>query len=205
MKNFLKHVMVAVGLLAGFRLLAEELIRAGLIGDGSLATDWIATLSRIALIPLPISNFGVLIVSLSVLGMLFVLGRKKRDSRKRSPLPPAPPQEVICEKPQTFAHPLSTESHPITKEQVEEEWHSLEEADKETIREMIIQEGLWESDIIALLQARGFLSHNARYDSLAERVSFVQCDFSGYHSILPDYQAHVETILAEDYAEEALA
>ena len=70
---------------------------------------------------------------------------------------------------------------------------------------MIIQEGLWERDIIALLQSRGFLSHHARYDSLAERVSFVQCDFSGHHSLLPDYHAHVETILAEDYAEETLA
>ena len=201
MKNFLKHVAVAVSLLAGFRLLMEELLRAGLIED----TNWMVTLSRIALIPLPISNVEVLVISLSVLGMLFVLERIKRDPRKRIPLSPAPPQEIVQEEQQTFTPPLITDSPTITKEHVEKEWHSLEEADKETIREMVVQEGLWESDIIALLQARGFLSHNARYDSLAERVSFVQCDFAGYHSILPDYQAHIETILAEDYAEETLA
>lgn len=201
MKNILKHVAVAVSLLAGFRLLMEELLRAGLIET----TDWIVPLSRIALIPLPISNVEVLVISLSVLGMLFVLGRIKRDSRKRIPRSPAPPQEIVHEEQQTLPPPLVTDSHTITKEQVEKEWHSLEEADKETIREMVVQEGLWESDIIALLQTRGFLSHNARYDSLAERVSFVQCDFAGYHSILPNYHAHIETILAEDYADEVLA
>jgi len=205
MKNFLKHVAVAVSFLAGFRLLLEELIHTELIGDGALAPDWMETFSRVALVPLPLSNFAVLAVSLGVLGMLFVLGRTKQSSGKRVPLPPTPPQERMRKEPQTFIPPLATDSHPITKKHVEEEWHSLEEADKETIREIVVQAGLWESDIIALLQARGFLSHNARYDSLAERVSFVQCDFAGYHSILPDYQAHVETILVKDYAEETLA
>ena len=204
MKNFLKSIAVVVSFIAVCRLLVEKLLRAGLIVDGDRSTDWLATFSRAILTPLPISHVEVLAVLLSILGMLFVLGRKKRDSRKRVPLSPAPPQEAIGNDPKTFVQPLSADRHSITKEKVEEEWRSLEEADKETVREIVVQAGLWESDIIALLQARGFLSHRARYDSLAERVSFVQCDFAGYHSVLPDYQAHVETILAEDYAEEAL-
>jgi hypothetical protein len=84
---------------------------------------------------------------------------------------------------------------------VSEEWHDLDEVDKEVIREIVSQKGLWENDIVALLQARGFLHSTATFDPLAERVSFVHCDYAGYHSIPPEYQSQVESLLANDYAE----
>ncbi len=200
MKNMAKYIAFVIGLLAGLRVLVEELTRAGLIEDRGAIAGWLETLYRMALAPLPISNLGILVCSLSVLGMLLILGRTKQDPSKKIPLPHTPPRETIHDKPQPI--PLPAAEGLITKEDVEEEWHSLEEADKETIREIVVQEGLWESDIVALLQTRGFLSHNARYESLAERVSFVQCDFAGYHSILPDYRSLLENVLAADYAED---
>ncbi len=199
----MKHIALVIGLLAGLRLLAEELTLAGLIGDGGPITGWMGTLSRVALTPLPISNAWVLVLSLIILGMLLVLGRTKRDSAKQIPLPPTSPQKHVHEEQRNLTTPLLTDNHAITKKRVEEEWNNLEEADKETIREMVIQGGLWESDIIALLRARGFLHHTIRYDSLADRVSFVQCDHAGYHSILPEYHSLLEGILATDYAEDA--
>lgn len=200
MKNMARSIACIIGLLAGLRLLVEELSRAGLIEDRGSIAGWLETLHRLALAPLPISNIGILVCSLSILGILLVLGQTKRDASKKIPLPHTSPRETIHDKPQPV--PLPAADSLITKAHVEEEWHRLEEADKETIREIVVQEGLWESDIIALLQARGLLSHHARYDSLAERVSFVQCDFAGYHSILPDYRSLLEDVLAADYAED---
>ncbi len=202
MKNMARSIACIIGLLAGLRLLVEELSRAGIEDRGTIA-GWLETLHRLALAPLPISNFWILMCSLSVLGMLLALGQTKRDASKKIPLPHTPPRETIHNKPQPV--PLPSTEGLITKAHVEEEWHRLEEADKETIREIVVQEGLWESDIVALLQTRGLLSHNARYDSLAERISFVQCDFAGYHSIRSNYHSILESILAADYAEEALA
>ncbi|MDA0737525.1 MAG: hypothetical protein O2999_11310 [Nitrospirae bacterium] len=200
MKNMARSIACIIGLLAGLRLLVEELSRAGLIEDRGSIAGWLETLHRLALAPLPISNIGILVCSLSILGILLVLGRTKRETSKKIPLPHTPPRETIHDKPQPA--PLSSTEGLITKAHVEEEWHRLEEADKETIREIVVQEGLWESDIVALLQTRGLWSHHARYDSLAERVSFVQCDFAGYHSILPDYRSLLEDVLAADYAED---
>lgn len=118
-------------------------------------------------------------------------------------LPVAPPRENVPEKSKAFTPPLFEKSLSIIKQRIEEEWESLEEVDKETIREIVVQGGLWESDILALLQARGFLYHRVRYDSLADRVSFVECDYAGYHSILPEYHALLEEVLAAAYAENA--
>jgi len=73
--------------------------------------------------------------------------------------------------------------------------------DKEVIREIVSQKGLWENDIVALLQARGFLHATATFDPVAERVSFVHCDYAGYHSIPPEYQSQVEGVIANDYRE----
>lgn len=204
MKNLMKHVALVISFLAGLRLLVKELALTGLIGDGGLISGWMETFARVALTPLPISNFWVLVFSLSVLGILFLHGHTKRSSPKQIPWPPTLPRESVHEEQQPFTAPLSTDNRTIAKERVEEEWNSLEEADKETIREMVVQGGLWESDIIALLQVRGFLYHNARYDSLADRVSFVQCDYAGYHSILPEYHSLLESVLAADYAEDSL-
>lgn len=205
MKNLIKHVALIVSALAGLRLLMEELIRVGLIGEGGPGIGWMGLLSHIALTPLPVSNVLILACSLSVLGILFLLGQTKRSSPKQVPLPPTPSRKSMPEEQQPFTRPLSVESVAIIKKRIEEEWENLEEMDKETIREMVVQGGLWESDILALLQVRGFSYRTLRHDSLADRVSFVQCDYAGYYSIIPEYHSFLEDILATDYAEEALA
>ena len=86
---------------------------------------------------------------------------------------------------------------------VEEEWNKLEEAEKEVIRAIASQEGLWETDIIALLETRGFLQPKGTLESLAERVSFVHSDYAGYHSIPPKYQAQLVRVLANENAEDS--
>jgi len=201
MKNLMKHVALVISFLAGLRLLVKELALTGLIGDGGPITGWMETFAHIALTPLPISNFWVLVFSLSVLGILFLHGHTKRSSPKQIPWPPTLPRESVHEEQQPFTAPLSADSHTITKERVEEEWNSLDEVDKEVIREIVSQKGLWENDIVALLQARGFLHATATFDPLAERVSFVHCDYAGYHSIPPEYQSQVEGVIANDYRE----
>ena len=203
MKGLIKNAALLVSLFAAIRLLIEEFIRIGLGGDSGAVTGWLGTLADVALTPLPVSNLWILTFSLSILAILLFFGRTKLRSVKQAPLPHTLPRESVPEKAQSFISPLFVESLPIIKKRVEEEWNSLEELDKETIREMVVQGGLWESDIIALLQARGFLYHTVRYDSLAERVSFVECDYAGYHSILPEYHSLLEGVLATDYAEDS--
>jgi len=87
---------------------------------------------------------------------------------------------------------------------VEKEWNKLEEAGKEAVRAIVSQDGLWESDLIALLKTRGFLHPKASLESLALRASFVKCGFDGHYSIPPDYQAQVAKVLATDDGEESL-
>lgn len=87
---------------------------------------------------------------------------------------------------------------------VEEEWRRLEEGEKEAIRAIVTQSGLWETDIIALLETRGFLHPKATLESLAERASFVVCDYAGYHSIPDEYHAQIVGVLDADNAEDSL-
>ena len=105
--------------------------------------------------------------------------------------------------PQPLTHPLPANNAVISQAQVDEEWRNLEEADQEVIREMMVQEGLWESDIGALQQVRGLRAQPTRGESLVDRVSFVQCDYAGYYSIRPEFRVLLENILAAEYAEEA--
>ncbi len=185
MKNSLKHTALLVSLLAGFQLLVGGLVRTGFIRDGNTVTGWLETFFRMVLTPSSTTTLLVLALSLSVLGILFFLERTKRKAPPSTPLPRTPRPSIRKER---VSRPQrSPESPTITKNQVEvaEEWNSLEEADKEAIRAIVSQEGLWETDIIALLQARGFLHPSATLNSLSERASFVHCDYAGYHSIPP--------------------
>ncbi len=203
MKNSLKHTALLVSLLAGFQLLVGGLVRTGFIRDGNTVTGWLETFFRMVLTPSSTTTLLVLALSLSVLGILFFLERTKRKAPPSTPLPRAPRPSIRKERVSRPQRP--PERHTITNTKagvdVSEEWNSLDEADKEVIREIVSQKGLWENDIVALLQARGFLHSTATFDPLAERVSFVHCDYAGYHSIPPEYQTQVESLLANDYAE----
>jgi len=205
MKNMIKHTALLVSFLAGLQLLAGWLVRTGFVGAGHTTTGWEETFFRLVLMPAPTTTLLVLALSLSVLGMLFFLERTKRKAPPPAPLPPIPRPSIRKEP---VSRPWGGRPEPptITQDRVDvaEEWNSLEEADKEAIRAIVSQEGLWETDIIALLQARGFLHPSATLEALAERVSFVHCDFAGYHSVPPEYQAELVGVLANDQGEESL-
>ena len=174
---------------------------AGMIVDGVTVMEWLDTFSRDILLLDPTTTLLALALSLSILGILFFLTRSKRRGPPSAPFPHQ--SRAIVRKDQVFRPGRAPDRPTLTKDRVKvsEEWNSLDEADKEVIREIVSQKGLWESDITALLQARGFVHHTASFDSLAERVSFVHCDYAGYHSIPPEYQAPLEVVLANDSSE----
>jgi hypothetical protein len=203
MKNMLKHTMLLVSFLAGFLLLAGGLVRTGFIGEGHRVTGWIETFSRLVLIPAPTTTLLVLALSLIVLGILFFLDRPKRKAPPPAPLPRTPRPSIPKERVSRSWGPPDRPTITQDRVDVAEEWNSLEEADKEAIRAIVSQEGLWETDIIALLQARGFLHPTATLEALAERVRFVHCDYAGYHSVPPEYQVQVEGVLANDQGEDS--
>ena len=204
MKNMIKHTALLVSFLAGLQLIAGGLVRTGLVEGGHRATGWIETFSRLVLMPAPTTTLLVLALSLSVLGILFFGERTKQKAPPPVPLPRTPRPSIRKEP---ISRPWGPPDRPtITKDRVDvaEEWNSLEEADKEAIRAIVSQKGLWETDIIALLQARGFLHPTATLEALAERVSFVNCDYAGYHSVPPEYQAELVGVLANDQGEDSL-
>jgi len=204
MKKTLKYTALLVSFLAGLQLLVGGLVRSGFIEAGHTATGWLETFSRLVLTPAPTTTLLVLALSLSVLGILLFLEPTKRKAPPPIPLPRTPSTSIRQEK---VSRPWGPPDRPpITQDSVDvaEEWNSLEEADKEAIRAIVSQEGLWETDIIALLQARGFLHPTATLEALAERVSFVHCDYAGYHSVPPEYQAELVGVLANDRGEDSL-
>ena len=82
-------------------------------------------------------------------------------------------------------------------------WDDLEESDREIVREIVIKGGLMESDITALLKARGFIQHDHAYEPIAERVPFIQCDFMGYHSIVPAWKSWLCGKIREELRDES--
>ena len=198
MKSTIKYATLLVGL----PFLLGWLLGSGILGDGSIVTGWLDAFSQAVIHSDPTTSLFLLAVSWTVLGILFFLVRTKRKAR--SPFPLSRPLDASRHKTQA-PRPRPLPDRPaFTKDRVEvaEEWSRLDEADKEVIREIASQKGLWETDIIALLQARGFLHPSSgRVDSVAERASFVHCDFAGYHSIPPEYQAPLASVLAHDSSE----
>lgn len=197
MKNMLKHAAFLVGL----PFFMGWFFGAGIIVDGVTVMEWLETFSRAVQLADPTTTLLALTLLLSVVGILFFLA----CSRKKAPPPePFPRTSRDSVRKEQKLRPIRPEVHrTATKDKVKvaEEWKNLDDADKEVIREIVSQKGLWETDIIALLQARGFVYHTAHFDSLAERVSFVHCDYAGYHSIPPEYQAPLEVVLSNDSSE----
>jgi len=203
MKKTLKYTALLVIFLAGLQLLVGGLVRTGFIGAGHGATGWIETFSHLVLMPAPITTLLVLALSLSVLGILLFLAPTKRKSPSSTPLPCTPRPSIRKEPVTRPWGPPDRSTITQDRADVAEEWNSLEEADKEAIRAIVSQEGLWETDIIALLQARGFLHPTATLEALADRVSFVHCDYAGYHSVPPEYQAELGGVLANSQGEDS--
>ncbi len=93
----------------------------------------------------------------------------------------------------------------VSKPRLDEEWDSLDEGDREVAREIVLHGGLMEPDIIAFLKARGFLPYGKAYEPIADRVSFIQCDYVGYHSIAPGFQSLVEEKIGEKFQDDSFS
>lgn len=210
MKNMFKHTALVISLLAGLQLIMGELFRAGLLDAGHTPAGWIETFSRFFLAPDPAITLWVLVISLCVWVILSFLKGTKQKSPSPPPHHPSPlpfPPRGSLRQEQVSKPRQSSESAIITHQNrvdVAGEWNELEEAEKEVIRAIVSQEGLWETDIIALLETRGFLHPKGTLESLAERISFVQCDYAGYHSIPPEYQAQLVSVVANENAEDSV-
>ena len=204
-----KQIVLLVCFLSLLQITTAGLIREGFLAETISNYELFESSSRFILFPDPTITLSILVVSFCVWAILFWLGERTRKAPFSAPS--RPPQESFR---QPLGFPKNQESKPgrpskdhttIHHDQVkvEEEWRRLEEADKETIRAIISQGGLWETDIIALLETRGFLHPKATLDSL-ERISFVDCDYAGYHSIPPEYHAQLVSVLDTDNAEDSL-
>ena len=124
-------------------------------------------------------------------------------SRGQSEFPPQ--GSLSTESPvQTTETPSPVPTPAQNSGTVGKEWTHLEEADKEAIRALVSQDGLWEKDIIALLEVRGFIHPKATLESIGVKTSFVKVGFDGHYSIRPEFQAEVDAVLATEEAEESL-
>lgn len=210
MKSLAKQLALVVFSLSLLQIIIAGLIREGFLAETISNYEWLESSSRFILFPDPTITLSVLVVSFCVWAILFWLGQRTRKA-PFSP-PSRPPQESFRQlvslrknqesKPGRPPKSCTTTHHDRVK--VEDKWRRLEEADKEAIRAIVSQGGLWETDIVALLETRGFLHPKATLASLAERVSFIDCDYAGYHSIHPEYHAQLVSVLDTDNAEDSL-
>lgn len=210
MKNITKQLAFLLCFLSGIQVITAGLIRQGFLAKSLSNQEWIEPFFRYILLPDPTITLLVLVVSFCVWVLLRFLGRTRQKTPSSPPSPPRPesvPQTRSLPKPKLSSPRYSQKSltlPPKNRVKVEEEWRRLEEADKEAIRAIVSQGGLWETDIVALLENRGFLHPQATLEDLAERVSFVDCDYAGYHSIHPEYHAQLVSVLDTDNAEDSL-
>lgn len=208
MKHTAKDLALMISFLAWLHLILAGLLREGYL-TGLLATyPWLETVSWYLVIPDPLLVFFVLIGSFAAWSILAFLCRTKRIKPSETILRRANepfPQQKMQKKEQGSPQTPKTDSSPSPPHdhvKIEEEWRKLEQAEKEAVRAIISQGGLWGTDIIALLEARGFTRPQATLESLTESNSFVACDHAGYHSVRPEFQAQVASVLAKDDGEE---
>jgi len=159
-----------------------------------------------AVLSAPSQPSTLLIMSLSV-GFFFLLvyvdNRNRRSRIFRLPLSPGSSRHQREQREKDPYSARISSNRPVSPFQLQEEWESLEESDRETVREVVLKGGLMESDITALLKARGFLQDGAAYESIADRVSFIQCDFTGYHSIVPVCRSWLSEKIHEELKDES--
>ncbi len=214
MKIPLKQAALLVSFLAWLQLILGGLVRAGWLEGSQFQGLLQEAFLRIVLTPDPTFMLLVLLGALGLWVVLSFLERRKPQSSlitaAQSPAASRPtrskfPPRGSLRKTQGV-HPggsqETAQAVPQKLVNIEKEWHNLEEAEKEAIRAIASQDGLWETDILAALEARGFIQVKATLDSLTERVSFVQCDHAGYHSVSPEYRTQLTRVMAHEQGDE---
>jgi len=186
------------------KTLFEWLGNIDFIAESLNEPGWIREVYTFLHTPSPTSNLLVFSISLSLFGCLRYYEKRKREPPRYITLPQTSTFQVSWVKkertPETPS-PISEVSQP----RLDEEWDNLDEGDREVAREIVLTGGLMEPDIIALLKARGFLPYDSAYEPIADRVSFIHCDYVGYHSIAPGFQSLVEEKIAEEYRDDSFS
>ncbi len=208
MKHTAKNLALLVSFLAWLHLILAGLLRQGYLTEHMATYPWLETVSFYLVIPDPLLVFYVLIGSFAAWAVLAFFCRTKHIKPSKTQLrrveDASQPKERQKKEAASSSEKEGTVAPgmPVDQVKIEEEWRKLEDAEKEAIRAIVSQGGLWGTDIIALLKARGFTQPQATLESLTKSNSFVDCDHAGYHSVRPEYHAQVASALAKDEGEE---
>ncbi len=177
-----------------------HLIRASVSASAAWAVDLYGVLSA----PSHPSTVAIFSVSVGLVGLLVYVEKRKvhrcRSQAGSSPIDSRSAQQEPDGRMVSFGS-----NDAIGRSQVHQEWENLEEGDREIIREIVLKGGLMESDITALLKARGFLQYDNAYEPITHRVNFIHCDYSGYHSIVPACQGSLCEKIREEFRDDGIS
>lgn len=177
-----------------------DLIRTSLGAFAAWAVDLYGALSA----PSHRSTVVIFSLSVSLVGMLVFIEKRKgrlwrsacQASREENVGGRLEAEKIATSMASTVA---------ISYQQVKEEWEQLEEGEREIIREIVLKGGLMESDITAILKARGFVQYDVTYEPITDRISFIQCDYTGYHSIVPACRSWLSQKIQEEMRDESFS
>ncbi len=205
MGKYVLKLLAGLGVLWSVtKTLLEWLGNIDFIAENFKEPGWIREVYTFLHTPSPTSNLLVFSISFSLFGFLRYYEKRKRETPRYITLPQTSTFQVSRLKKEHTPEKPSPVSE-VSQPRLDEEWDSLDEGDREVAREIVLTGGLMESDIIALLKARGFLPYDSAYEPIADRVSFIQCDYVGYHSIVPGFQSLVEEKIAEEYQDDSFS
>ncbi len=200
--TFIKLVGGLGALWAATKMALEWTGKMNLVRESvSESAAWAVQLYAVLSAPSQPSTLLILSVSVGLFGLLVCFdNRRSRIFQYSSRNGLAKNQNESSEKDKLTAQIAGNRA--INHQRLQEEWESLDERDREVSREIVLKGGLMESDITALLKARGFIPYEALYEPIADRVSFIQCDYTGYHSLVLVCQPWLSKKIQEEFKDD---
>ena len=175
---------------------------------GASVTDssaWILGVLTVLNAPSQSMTLLITVVSFGVFGMLVLRDGKERPPGRWKHKQGGGNELDIQSGSESYPGRMGN-SQVLRNQQFQEEWEQLEEGDREVLREIILKGGLLDSDIAAILQARGFPpTQDEVQRTIADRVCFLVCDYSGYHSVHPVCHAWLRQKILSEMRDESMA
>ena len=165
---------------------------------------WVVDLYGVLSAPSHQSTVVIFSLSLSLVGMLVYI-EKRRGRKWQSTLGVSRGNDDAGGPGEEKFSTSTVSRGAINYRQIQEEWDHLEEGEREIVREIVLKGGLMESDISAILKARGFLQYEATSAPITDRISFIQCDYTGYHFIVPACQSWLSEKIHEEMKDESFS